>query len=141
MWTEANAAVAPSCLYADRGRPGKVKSSMAGEEGGRRTGPEGTWLWRWGTAGWLLLGVVGAVVILGLAYSKMRQVVIPLVIAVVAGILLEPAVSFMARHHVPRWLATLLSMVAIVTAVAGFATPTVYGIATQAGAMELLPKY
>ncbi|NPV58134.1 MAG: AI-2E family transporter [Actinobacteria bacterium] len=93
------------------------------------------WLWRWGTASWLFLGIVGAVVVFGMAYSKTHQVIIPLVIAIIIGILLEPAVSFLVRHRIPRWLATLIMLTVIVAVVAGLVTVIVYGIATQAEAI------
>jgi predicted PurR-regulated permease PerM len=97
---------------------------------------EDTWLQRWGAKSWLFLGIVGAIVIFGLAYSKTHQVIIPLVIAVIIGILLEPMVDFMTRHHIPRWLATLIMMVVIMMVVAGILAVIIYGISTQAGAIE-----
>ncbi len=95
-------------------------------------GPDKSWLWRWGVGGWLFLGIAGAAVVLGMAYSKVHQVLIPLVIAVIIGILLEPFVGFMTRHHIPRWLATLIMMIIIVVMVAGFLTVIIYGISTEA---------
>lgn len=84
----------------------------------------------------MFLGIVGALVVFGLAYSKTHQVVIPLVIAIIIGILLEPFVDFMTRHHIPRWLATLFMMIIIVLVIAGFLAVIVYGITTQASAIE-----
>ncbi len=98
-------------------------------------GKERSPLWRWGIKSWLFLGIVGAIVVFGLAYSKTHQVVIPLVIAVIIGILLEPFVSFMARHHIPRWLATLVMLVLIVAVIGGLLAVIVYGITTQADAI------
>ncbi len=60
---------------------------------------------------------------------------IPLVIAVIIGILLEPFVAFMTRHRIPRWLATLIMMIVIVVVIAGFLAVIVYGVSTQAGAI------
>jgi putative heme transporter len=104
-----------------------------------RGGPakrEQSFLWRWGMSSWMFLGIVGALVVFGLAYSKTHQVVIPLVIAIIIGILLEPFVDFMTRHHIPRWLATLFMMIIIVLVIAGFLAVIVYGITTQASAIE-----
>lgn len=106
-------------------------SNGTGDGGARDRGR----LWRWGTASWLFLGIVGAVVVFGMAYSKTHQVIIPLVIAIIVGILLEPAVSFLVRHRFPRWLATLIMLAVIVAVVAGMVTVIVYGIATQAEAI------
>ena len=91
---------------------------------------------RWGIASWLLLGIVGVVVVAGLAYSRAHQVLLPLIVAVIIGILLEPFVSFLSRHHIPRWLAVLFTMILIIAAVVGFMALIVYGITTQAGAIE-----
>jgi predicted PurR-regulated permease PerM len=96
------------------------------------SGLESSWLWRWGVASWLALGLVGAIVVIGMAYSKTHQVIIPLVVAIIVGILLEPAVSFMVRHRIPRWLATLIMLLVIIMVVAGFLAIIIYGIATQA---------
>lgn len=96
---------------------------------------ERSWLWHWGMSSWMFLGMAGALVVFGMAYSKTHQVIIPLVVAIIIGILLEPAVSFMTRHHIPRWLATLIMLIVIVMVVAGFLSIIVYGIATQAGAI------
>jgi len=109
---------------------------MAGGIGGSGAQlQEKSWLWRWGVGGWLFLGIAGATVVLGMAYSKVHQVLIPLVIAVIIGILLEPFVDFMTRHHIPRWLATLIMMIIIVVVIAGFLTVIIYGISTEAGAI------
>jgi putative heme transporter len=105
------------------------------EDASGHAAQDGSALWRWGIKSWLFLGIVGAVVVFGLAYSKTHQVVIPLVIAVIIGILLEPAVDFMTRHHLPRWLATLIMMIVILVVVAGFLAVIVYGISTQAASI------
>jgi putative heme transporter len=75
------------------------------------------------------------VIVFGMIYSKTHQVIIPLVVAIIIGILLEPAVGFMVRHRIPRWLATVIMLVVIVVVVAGFLAIIVYGIATQAEAI------
>lgn len=106
---------------------------MSGDES-RRIGQRSL-LWRWGAASWMFLGIVGALVVFGLAYSKTHEVVIPLVIAIIVGILLEPFVAFMTRHHIPAWLATLIMMVLIVVVIAGLLAVIVYGITTQAAAI------
>jgi predicted PurR-regulated permease PerM len=108
---------------------------MLTEGDGGQTQRDKSWLWRWGTASWLFLGIIGAIVVFGMTYSKTHQVMIPLVIAVIIGILLEPFVDFMTRHHIPRWLATLIMMIIIMLVVAGFLAVIVYSISTQASAI------
>jgi putative heme transporter len=104
-------------------------------ENGGYIGLRHSWIWRWGASSWLALGIVGVIVVFGLVYSKTHQVIIPLVVAVIIGILLEPAVSFMTRHHIPRWLAALIMLITIIVFVAGFLSIIIYGIATQASAI------
>ncbi len=96
---------------------------------------ERPWLWRWGINCWLGLGIVGAVVVFGLVYGKARDVIIPLVVAIIIGVLLEPFVDFMARHHIPRWLGTVFTMILIIALVGSFIAIVAYGITTQAGAI------
>ncbi|MDY6793743.1 MAG: AI-2E family transporter [Actinomycetota bacterium] len=109
---------------------------MSKNGGGEGLRPhERSWLWRRGTSSWLLLGMVGIIVVAGAAYSRAHQVLLPLIVAVIVGILLEPLVLFLTRHHFPRWLAVLITMILII-AVVGIASVIVYGISTQAGAIE-----
>lgn len=105
-------------------------------EGGGSSWYERPWFWRWGVASWMFLGMIGAIVVIGLAYSRAHQVILPLIIAIIVGVLLEPLVSFMVRHRFPRWLATLLTMLLILAFVFGVIALVVYGITTQAGAIE-----
>lgn len=91
---------------------------------------------RWGVASWLFLGIVGAVVVLYLVYVKAHQVLLPLIIAVFIGILLEPLVAFFTRHRFPRWLATVITMVLIIAFIVGFFGLLVHGIVSQAGTVE-----
>ena len=94
------------------------------------------WIVRWGLSGWLLLGIVAMLVVAWMAYNKAHQVVLPLAIAIIVGLLLEPLVELMVRHRFPRWLAVVLTMLLIVAVLGGIMTMIVYGIVTQAGAIE-----
>src|SRR4030042_841728 len=105
------------------------------EEDGGYLKPDRSWLWRLGASSWFALGIVGAIIVVGLVCSKTHQVIIPRVVAVIIGILLEPAVAFRPRHPIPRWLATLIMLIIIIVVIAGFLAVIVYGIASQAGAI------
>jgi predicted PurR-regulated permease PerM len=94
------------------------------------------WIWRWGIRSWLFLGLIGAIVVMGMTYSKAHQVLLPLIVALIIGILLEPFVEFQTRHHVPRWLAVVVTMILIVAVLGGVVTLLVYGISTQARSVE-----
>ncbi len=94
---------------------------------------ERPWLWRWGIASWLILGISGLVVLAGMALARAHQVVIPLMVAFILGILLRPFVDFLMRWHFPRWLAVVVVMMLVVALFAGFLTVVIYGVTTQAG--------
>lgn len=96
---------------------------------------EKPWLWRWGMDCWLGLGIIGAIAVFGWVYAKAHGIIIPLVVAVIIGILLKPVVALMTRHHIPRWLATALTMIIIIAVIGGFIAVVAYGITTQAGAI------
>ncbi len=91
---------------------------------------------RWGISSWMLLAIAGVVVVVGMAYDMAHSVVLPLAIAIIIGILLRPIVEFLVRHRFPRWLATVLTMLIVIALVGGIVTLIIYGIATQAGAIE-----
>lgn len=110
---------------------------MPGESGG--SGPEGfrrSWLWRWGVASWLLLGIVGIIIVSGMAFGRAHQVLIPLIVAAIIGVLLQPFVAFLSRHHIPRWLAVIITMILIISVLVGFVGLIIYGVSTQAGTIE-----
>jgi predicted PurR-regulated permease PerM len=111
--------------------------NMPGESGEKKAARlQDRWIWRWGVRGWLFLGLVGAIVVIWMAYSKAHQVVLPLIVAIIVGTLLQPFVDFQTRHRIPRWLAVVLTMILIVAVVSGVVTVLVYGISTQAGSIE-----
>jgi predicted PurR-regulated permease PerM len=99
---------------------------------GKGVDPGRTWLVKWGVASWAFLGIVGAVAVIGIVLSRANQVFIPLVVAVILGVLLEPFVNFLKGHHFPRWLASLLVLLLLLSIVAGFLTVVIYGVSTQA---------
>ncbi len=94
------------------------------------------WALRWGITSFMLLGIAGVIVVIGMVYNKAHQVLLPLAIAVIVGLLLEPLVEFLVRHRFPRWLATVLTMILIIVVLTGILTLIVYGIATQASAID-----
>ncbi|MFH1150828.1 MAG: AI-2E family transporter [Actinomycetota bacterium] len=93
------------------------------------------WIWRWGIRSWLFLGLFGAIVVAGMVYSKAHQVILPLIVALIIGILLQPFVDWQVRHHFPRWAAVVVTMILIVAVLAGVVTILIYGISSQAGSI------
>jgi len=89
------------------------------------------WLRNIGMMAWLLVGIT--LLISGLIWlGAMTQVItIPVIVAGIVAVVGSPAVGWMARHHVPRALGTLLLMLAIVLAGAGIGAMVVVGIDGQ----------
>ena len=95
-----------------------------------------TWIYRWGVASWMLVGIILAIVLVAMAFFRAHAVLIPLVIAIIIGVLLEPFVSFQVNHHIPRWLAVVITLILIIAVLTGFLTVIIYGISTQAANIE-----
>lgn len=91
---------------------------------------------RWGISSFMLLAIAGVIVLFGMVYNKAHQVVLPLAIAIIVGLLLRPLVEFLVRHRFPRWLATVLTMVLIIIVLGGIMTLIIYGIVSQASSIE-----
>ena len=60
---------------------------------------------------WHVLVVAGALTLLGYVIINLTVVFIPLAVGLLLTALLGPVVNWLARHRVPRWLATVVVMV------------------------------
>jgi predicted PurR-regulated permease PerM len=72
----------------------------------------GQWAWR-------ILAVVAVVVVFGLLIVSLREIVVPLLLALLLAGLLAPFKSFLIRHRWPRWLAVLTALLAAAVVAAG----------------------
>ncbi|AVL99791.1 AI-2E family transporter [Gordonia iterans] len=77
---------------------------------------------RWGLFAWSLLGVLGLIVVIALGLSAISGILVPLIVAVILGVVLEPMVAFLERHRVPHTLAATLTLLAAI----GVAALTVF---------------
>jgi predicted PurR-regulated permease PerM len=104
------------------------------EEGGKGGLVElrDSWLWRWGIRSWLFIGVIAAIVVIWGGYTKAHEVLLPLIVAFIIGILLRPFVESMVRHRFPRWLAVVVTMILIIAVLFGIFALLIYGVTTQA---------
>ena len=75
-----------------------------------------------GAVCWRFLLLVAALVIIGVIVVRLRVVVIPSAVALLLAALLAPAVGWLARHRVPRGLATGVVLVAGLAAVGAVLT-------------------
>ena len=86
---------------------------------------------RWGRGSWQLLGIIAVVVISYSALSAVSGLIVPLVIAVVIGMLATPLVDLLEQRKVPRSVGALLVLVGLVVVVLGAAVIAVNGVIEQ----------
>jgi hypothetical protein len=72
--------------------------------------------------GWRLLVVAAALYVIGFVASHLAAVVIPVAIALLLAALLAPAVGYLVRRKVPRWLATVLVLIGGLAVLGGLLT-------------------
>ncbi|SES41277.1 AI-2E family transporter [Lentzea albida] len=68
---------------------------------------------------WRFLLVVAALYVIGVIFSRLAALAVPLAIALLLAALLTPAVGFLMAHRVPRGLATALVLVGGLLALGG----------------------
>ena len=85
----------------------------------------------------LLVGIAAAAVVL-LAMHAAAEVIVPLLLALVITMAVSPLLTLMIRHHVPRWLAWLLTVI-VTVAVVVFVV--VLGFAGVARLIATIPLY
>jgi predicted PurR-regulated permease PerM len=79
---------------------------------------------------WRVLAVAGMVVVLGYVVIALRQVVIPVAVALLLTALLGPLVDWLTGHRVPRGLATLVVLVAGLALMGGLLTLVIQAFVT-----------
>ena len=72
----------------------------------------GRWAWR-------ILAIAAVLVVFGLLVIQLREIVIPLMVAILLSALLTPLVNALVRHGWPRALAVVLAVVATFSIIAG----------------------
>lgn len=89
------------------------------------------WLRRWGVYGWLAIGAVVLAVGLWWVYDFASSVTVPLVVAMVLGILFAPVVDALARIRVPRAIGATMVLALLVFVVVAVVWITVAGVIDQ----------
>ena len=110
--------------------------SQDGGDGGNHTELRDGWLWRWGLKSWLFIGIIAAIAVIWAGYTKAHEVLLPLIVAFIIGILLKPFVESMVRHRFPRWLAVVITMFLIIAVLFGIFSLLIYGVSTQASSIS-----
>jgi predicted PurR-regulated permease PerM len=72
--------------------------------------------------GWRLLVVAATLSVIGIVVGYLAPVVVPVAIALLLAALLSPAVGYLVRRKVPRWLATVLVLVGGLAVLGGLLT-------------------
>lgn len=79
---------------------------------------------------WRVLAVAGMAVVLGYVVIALRQVIIPVAVALLLTALLGPVVDWLADHRVPRGIATLVVLVAGLALMGGLLTLVIRAFVT-----------
>jgi predicted PurR-regulated permease PerM len=92
-------------------------------------------LQRWGIRSWLYLGITLWVLAIVIFFTAISGLFIPLVVAVVIGMLCYPLVDKLAAYRVNRSIGSLLVIVLVIALVISTAWITVVGIYSQSDEM------
>jgi predicted PurR-regulated permease PerM len=91
-----------------------------------------------GAWGWRLLVVAGCLAATGWLISRLEEIVVPLLIAILVCALLQPVVRLLTRRRVPHWVAIVVALLALVVVVGGLLVLVVTQV--RAGAGDLSDK-
>ncbi len=80
---------------------------------------------------WRFIVIAAAAGVLIWLIIQLRVLVIPLFIAILVTALIWPAFTWMLRHHVPRWLAIVLSVLGTLAIVSGLMYVAIWQISQQ----------
>ena len=84
-----------------------------------------------GVASWSLLGVILLAILIAGGLSALSNIVVPLIIAVILGTVLEPLVTWLVKKRMPRALAATLVLSLATIAAAGMTWVLVIGFVHQ----------
>ncbi len=71
---------------------------------------------------WRLIAILGALYLLNLVFMRFSSVLIPCLLALLGAAALAPFVDLLDRRYLPRSIAVLIAVLALLTAVAGILT-------------------
>ena len=89
------------------------------------------WMRLLGVRAWLLIGMAGVVAIAAWGLSAAESIVVPLVLAIVLGIVFVPLVDIMERRGLPRPAGAGITMVLILAIAVGTVWIVEYSVASQ----------
>jgi putative heme transporter len=77
------------------------------------------WLRFLGINGWLFVGVIGAIVIVAWFFAATATILVPLILAVMMGVVFAPLVGWLENHRVPRWLGAAIGLLVVLGVIGG----------------------
>ena len=91
------------------------------------------WLVSLGLRSWLIVGFVGALFVGLYLFGATAGLMVPLIIAVVIGILFAPLVEMLEKHKIPRAVGAVLVMLLLLLVVVLTIWVTITGVIEQSG--------
>ena len=86
---------------------------------------------RLGIVSWSAIGMILLAILVAGGIIALSGILVPLIIAVILGTVLEPVVTWLVRHRMPRALAAILVLTAAVVAATAMTIAVVYGFIQQ----------
>ncbi len=81
-----------------------------------------------GAYSWRILAIAGVIAIFIFLVIRLREIVVPLMVAILLAALLVPFVQFLQRHRWPKWMAVALAEVGIIAIVVGLIVLIVFQV-------------
>jgi len=112
---------------------GETAPAVGGADGGQPQAPFSVppWLRQFGLASWLVIGIVIIVVALVALTGWLMTLFVPTLFAALLGATFLPVCDWLERHHMKRWLATLLTMCVIALIFVAVVFIVVYGVFSE----------
>ena len=89
------------------------------------------WLRTLGMSSWMVAGVAAAVYVLSYLLATAAGIMVPLIVAVVIGVVAYPLVAALEKRHVSAWLGALLVLILLIVIIVAVAWITVAGVIGQ----------
>lgn len=86
---------------------------------------------RWGTDSWFALGIIALVMVLFAGLGAISSVAVPVAVAVILGVVMQPFVYWLERHGVSRAMAATTVLLVALIAAAGLVALVVWGLVKE----------
>lgn len=83
---------------------------------------------RWGTDAWFLLGIIAVAVVVFTGLGAISSVVVPVTVAVILGVLLQPFVYWLERHGVSKAMSATTALLVALIVAAGLVALVIWGL-------------